>query len=56
MEARLVKLPDHVEELDDRTGPAVGKDDRKRVWVSRTRVQEVDAEPVDGRPETDPVQ
>jgi hypothetical protein len=38
---------DHVEELEDRTGPAVGEDQRQRVGVGRPDVQEVDVLAVD---------
>ena len=51
METRLVQRPDHLEELDHRARPPMGEHQRKRVRVGRTGVQEVDAEPVDGRPE-----
>ena len=42
---------DHLQLLDDRTGPAVGDDDRQGVRVLRLHVDEVDVEPVDVRDE-----
>ena len=44
---RIGERPDHLEELDDRPGPAVRDDERQRVGVRRADVEEVDAEPVD---------
>ena len=50
VETRLVQRPDDLEELDHRARPPMGEHQRKRVRVGRSGVQEVDAEPVDGRP------
>jgi hypothetical protein len=36
-----------LELLDDRTRPAVGYDERKRLFVLRTNVDEVDVQPID---------
>src|SRR5437660_11914173 len=33
--------------LDDRTGPSVGDDERQRVLVLRTNVNEVNVQPID---------
>ena len=38
---------DDLELLDDRSGPAVGNDDRQRIFMLRTNVDEVDVQPVD---------
>ena len=42
---------DHLQELDDRPGPAVGDDQGQGIRVRRPGVEEVDAEPVDRGPE-----
>ena len=39
--------PDDLELLDDRARPAVGDDDRQRIFMPRADVDEVDVEPVD---------
>ena len=38
---------DDLQLLDDRAGPAVGDDERQRVFMLRADVDEVDVEPVD---------
>jgi hypothetical protein len=38
---------DDLELLDDRAGPSVVDDDRQRILVLRTNVDEVDVQPVD---------
>src|SRR5262249_61928172 len=48
---RVRERTDHVEHLDDRSGPAVGDDERHRVPVTRLHVNEVNLEPVDRRGE-----
>ena len=44
---RIGQRPDHVEELDDRARPPMGQDQRKRVRLPRSHVQEMDALTVD---------
>ena len=48
---------DHVEELDDRSGPTMGEHERQRIRVRRPDVDEVNAQPVDDGAELrEPVQ
>ena len=51
---RIGQGAEHVEELDDRAGPAVGDDERHRVGFGRAGVDEVDVEVVDARRELRP--
>ena len=37
---------DDLELLDDRAGPAVGDNERQRIFMFRTNVNEMDVEPV----------
>ena len=48
---RIGERPDHLVELDDRSGPSVGEHQRQRIGVGRADVHEVDPEPVDLRAE-----
>jgi hypothetical protein len=48
---RIGERPDHLQELHDRSWPAVGQHQRKRVGVRGAGVEEVDPEPVDLDPE-----
>ena len=48
---RIGERPDHLQELDDRSRPAVGHHQRQRVGLRRAHVEEVDAEAVDRRAE-----
>jgi hypothetical protein len=41
------KSIDDLQLLDDRAGPSVIDDERQRVFMSRTNVNEVNVEPVD---------
>ena len=47
MRGRIGQRLDDLQLLDDRARPAVGDDDRQRIFVLRLDVDEVDVEPVD---------
>jgi hypothetical protein len=44
---RVGERLDHLQELDDRAGPAVGHEQRDGVVVGRADVRELDVQPVD---------
>jgi len=43
----LAQRVDNLQLLDDRAGPSVRDDERQRIFVFRTNVNEMDVEPVD---------
>jgi hypothetical protein len=51
MRRRIGQGIDDLQLLDDRAGPSVGDDERQRVFMLRTNVDEMDVDPVDLRDE-----
>src|SRR5918994_923732 len=51
MRGRIREWTDQVQQLEDRSGPAMGHDQRQRIRLGRPYVDEVDVHSVDGRQE-----
>jgi hypothetical protein len=47
MRRRVGERTDDLEHLDDRAGPAVRDDERQRIFMLRTNVNEMNVEPID---------